>query len=370
MPRNPYWTDQNAALIRSILVPDGTLQFAPSAAATTFDNIGSFASSLYNLDFVRVELQQDATYTFLASGSYQVSLTIYDAQGYLLQFVDGADRYPQDSITSFRPDYSGTFFLSISWEFLDNASGTYAISASEDRFSDGRNGPVVPLFSFAAAYANIMRASPAVLQDQLWANDISGKLTAGLMSGAQALDLLIDRADGTTSVATLAYQFFTGKIPGASGYDYLLTPGGPNPNTLNSPYYQTFNTENRYINFAVNLGKNGEGQQRFASEYGSLTLEEATKKAYAVIFGSSPGDAKVTELLGGGRDLYFELYGRDGHNGIGTKAAMVGWLLAEAAKADVGVYARANEAFLADLADGATYAVDLIGVYGRPGDVF
>lgn len=44
---------------------------------------------------------------------------------------------------------------------------------------------------------------------------------------------------------------------------------------------------------------------------------------------------------------------------------MVGWLLSEAEKADVGLYAKSNDAFLTDLADGATYAVDLIGVYGK-----
>lgn len=75
---------------------------------------------------------------------------------------------------------------------------------------------------------------------------------------------------------------------------------------------------------------------------------------------------KVQALLAGGRDVYFESYGRDGLNGIGTKAAMVGWLLAEAEKADLGVYARSNAAFLTDLADGANFGIDLVGVYGRP----
>ena len=63
---------------------------------------------------------------------------------------------------------------------------------------------------------------------------------------------------------------------------------------------------------------------------------------------------------------YFAIYGQDGVNGIGTKAAMVGWLMAEAEKADIGMYAKANAAFLTDLADGATFGVDLVGVYGRP----
>ena len=105
---------------------------------------------------------------------------------------------------------------------------------------------------------------------------------------------------------------------------------------------------------------------KFLADYGGLTLAQATKKAYGVIFGGEPTDAKVAALLSGGRDLYFESYGKDGLNGQGTKAAMVGWLLAEAVKADIGMYAKANDAFLIDLADGATFGVNLIGTYGKP----
>ena len=213
----------------------------------------------------------------------------------------------------------------------------------------------------AAAAGNILRSSNGPL-----ASELADRVASGTLTIAQATAELIKAADATTSVATLAYQFFTGKIPSAGGMDYLVSPSGPNPNNLNAAYYQNFNLENRYINFAVNLGKEGEGKAQFSAAYGGLTLTQATQKAYDEIFGLTPSDAKVAALLSGGRDLYFEAYGRDGLNGIGTKAAMVGWLMAEAEKADVGMYARANAAFLADLADGAAFAVDLIGTYGRP----
>jgi serralysin len=49
---------------------------------------------------------------------------------------------------------------------------------------------------------------------------------------------------------------------------------------------------------------------------------------------------------------------------------MVGWLLAEAEKADLGTYARSNAAFLTDISDGGSWAVDLIGVYGKPEYIF
>ena len=197
-------------------------------------------------------------------------------------------------------------------------------------------------------------------------------------AGVSLADLIadvVDAAAATTSVATLSYQFFTGRVPTAAGLDYLVAPSGPNPANLNSAYYQGFNLENRYINFAVNLGKLGEGKEAFASAYGSLSLFEATGAAYRTIFGVAASDAKVHAILDPVLSLsgqtftraeYFALYGQDGLGGQGAKAAMIGFLLAEAAKASVGVYARSNEALLTDLADGADLGVDLLGVYARP----
>ena len=101
---------------------------------------------------------------------------------------------------------------------------------------------------------------------------------------------------GTTSVATLSYQFFTGKTPTSAGYDYL-TNSTVNQNDLNDPYYAQFNVENRFINFAVNLGKLGEGQGKFQADYGGLTLADATAKAYTAIFGTAPAAGKVADIL-------------------------------------------------------------------------
>ena len=176
-------------------------------------------------------------------------------------------------------------------------------------------------------------------------------------------------------MATLAYQFFTGHAPTAAGLDYLVSPTGPNPHNLNSTYYRSFNLENRYINFAENLGKLGEGAAAFTRDYGALSLIDATGKAYVVIFGAAPSDEKVhaildTSLPMNGQAMsradYFGVYGQDGADGIGTKAAMVGWLMAEAEKAEVGVYARANDAFLLAVAQTeAAFGVDLAGTYGK-----
>jgi hypothetical protein len=187
---------------------------------------------------------------------------------------------------------------------------------------------------------------------------------------------LVQLADATSSVATLAYQFFTGHTPTADGMDYLVSSTGPNANSLNSAYYQSFSLENRYINFAVNLGKFGEGAAGFQAKYGALSLFDATRAAYTTIFGGAPSDDKLHSLLDATftvanttftRAQYFAALGQDGANGIGTKAAMVGWLLGEAAKADVGTYALANNALLTDVAlNDAPLGVGLIGTYDKP----
>jgi serralysin len=208
---------------------------------------------------------------------------------------------------------------------------------------------------------------------------IAADMASGALSQAGADAQIIQQAQATTSVATLAYQFFTGAAPGAGGMDYLVSPTGPNPNNLNSAYYQSFSTLNRYINFAVNLGSGlGAGSAAFAQAHASETLAQTLTSAYTTIFGTAPSADKVSHLLNdlvpdgqGGtyaRQNYFAAYGGDGLTGVGTKAAMVGWLLAEAVISDLGSYAKSNDAFLTDVAThNAAFGIDIIGHYNQPG---
>lgn len=219
-------------------------------------------------------------------------------------------------------------------------------------------------------FTNIPTADLATLQA------LANQVDASTLSLTQARAEIGKMVIASTSVANLSYAFFTGATPRMAGLDYLVSPSGGNPNNLNSAYYTSFNAENRYINFAVNLGKNGEGAARFSAAYGALDLAAAATKAYTNIFGFAPAAGKIDAILnasvpngqGGSftRAEYFASYGRDGLNGQGTKAAMVAFLLCEAAKVDLGPYVKANDAFLADLAaDGqASFNVDLLGVYG------
>ncbi len=221
----------------------------------------------------------------------------------------------------------------------------------------------------AQAYRNVLRTDANNVAANLTINTLVDAYNNKTMTLGTILQSIESQAKSTTSVATTMYQFYTGKAPALAGIDYLVAKDGPNPNSLNAAYYQAFNIENRYVNFSVNLGKYGAGAESFKTKYQGLSLLEATKGAYKEIFGWELNTQKANSLLyadvgGMTRAAYFATYGGDGADGIGTKAAMVGWLMTEAVKADVGMYARANANFIHDLMDGAAAGVDLVGTYG------
>ena len=268
-----------------------------------------------------------------------------------------------------------------SWRVQDVRTGApegldTLVSIEKLKFSDGIVSliPDTPSEILTTAFANVLRVALPTGADATYLSGLIAAVQSGTKVLSDAYDEIVRRADGSTAVAAMTYQFFLGYVPSKGGFEYLVSPTGPNANNINSAYYQFFSTENRYINFAVNVGSAGDGKAAFQAEYGALTLRQATAKAYQEIFGgAAPNEAFLSVLLdasvGGGmtRKDYFAYYGKDGPDGLGTKAAMVGWLLTEAAKADLGVLARSSNAYLTDLADGAAYLVDIVGVYGQSG---
>jgi hypothetical protein len=230
-----------------------------------------------------------------------------------------------------------------------------------------------------SAYSDVSRLpfSGIPAADLTTLQTLAGRVDAATLTLADARIEIAKLVTASTTVANLSYNFFTGATPTAAGLDYLISPTGGNGNSLNSAYYQSFSSENRFINFSVNLGKNGAGKDGFAAAYGALSLADAATKAYTEIFGFAPAAGLINTILtdqvsnglGGtfARADYFAYYGGDGANGAGTKAAMVGFLLAVAANEHIGVYAKANDAFLADLAnDGqAKFNTSLVGTYGE-----
>ncbi len=210
--------------------------------------------------------------------------------------------------------------------------------------------------------------SPTSAEAATLAN-LNQQLSSGQITQAQAVEGVIHTADADTSVATQAYAFFTGLTPSAAGMAFL-TFSPSNPNDLNDPYYAQFNLENRYINFAANLGVAGAGAAAFAAAYGSLTFGQAVAQAYDAVLGDANATAAGVDVTAAiaavtADQSYFQFYGQMTSNtDLGTKAAMVGYLIAEGTKADIGAFAVANTAFLDHMITGdAQYNVDLVGTY-------
>ena len=195
----------------------------------------------------------------------------------------------------------------------------------------------------------------------------------GQLTDAQATYAIVNTADADTAVALQAYQFFTGKTPTQAGLSFLVNSTS-NATDLNDSYYQSFSLENRYINFAQNLGLIGEGAARFSTTYASLTFAQTVQTAYETIIGSAYATAAGYNPVAAIADItsrqgYFQLLANERFGGqnqdLAVKAAVVGYIMAEAIKADVGLYAAGVNNFLTDLAaDGlAQYNNDLVANY-------
>lgn len=155
------------------------------------------------------------------------------------------------------------------------------------------------------------------------------------------------------------YQFFTGRIPEESGMEFLID-SNENPADLNDPYYAPFNIENRFINFANNLGSFGEGSASFQARFGSLTFEQTVRTAFEEIVGSqapidkgSDPEASISFFLGA-----FDFYAAVANervvpSGIGfdqaVKVVAIGSILNEAFKSDDGRYHEAIQDVISDI---------------------
>lgn len=208
-----------------------------------------------------------------------------------------------------------------------------------------------------------------------------GQMAGDIWSYAAAVSWIQDSVKTTTQVAAMSYGFLADVSLGSAGLDYLVSEKGGNPNNLNSAYYAQFSLENRFINFALNLVKYGEAKDEFSAAYGENGSPINTfQKAYQKLFGVEKTldeilaifSAPVPDGHGGtqGRFAYFEAIGGDGSFGLGTRAAMVGWLIAEAVKSGQGPYAEAMKAYLADVGlDGKVSTVNaFLSLYGKGGD--
>ncbi len=201
---------------------------------------------------------------------------------------------------------------------------------------------------------------------------------SGALTDEQTRAAVVNTGDGDTAVAALSYQFFTGSAPSAAGMQYLVN-SNLNSTDLSDAYYSRFSSDNRYINFAINLGVMGAGAATFSTTYGSLTFAAAVAAAYDTVIGPQYVESQRLNAFAAKGDIvsrlaYFTAVARASlpanataaQLDLGIKAAMVGYLMSEAMKADVGVYASAMNNFSNAIIDGrATYGGSLTA-YASP----
>ncbi len=238
-------------------------------------------------------------------------------------------------------------------DFVEAVSGVVGVDLAGEKaqsptltLPDGRIVPN-PVFETAQALA-----------------DVQTQLAAGLITPQQAIERIVELSAPTFGVSSDAYRFFTGSPPTEAGLVWLID-SPDNPNDLTDPYYAGFSVENRFINFAVNLGKNGEGRAAFEGAYGALSFSEAIAKAYDAIIGVDEARAAGFDVVGGqgyiaSQQAYFTALGGDA---LGAKAAMVGYILSLGSTFHVGRYYDAMEDQVGD-------QIGLAGTSGSPVDAW
>ncbi len=200
---------------------------------------------------------------------------------------------------------------------------------------------------------------------------LQADVTAGKLTKAAFLDKLVGFSADTSALALQAVNFFTGKTPSQAALNELID-SATNTSDLTDFAYAIYNTENKYIEFAVNQAMSGSGAATFKMAYDSLSFRDAAAKAYDAIIGNAKAAAagiNVTAALDYivSKQAYFTAYG---HDALGAKAAVAGFLMSKGLEASLGVYAEATRAFLSKAYDGAaTYGGDLLGVAKAPAEV-
>lgn len=188
-------------------------------------------------------------------------------------------------------------------------------------------------------------------------------VTAGKITKAAFLDKLIGFSADTSALALQAMNFFTGKTPTQAALNELID-SATNTSDLTDFAYAIYNTENKYIEFAVNQAMSGTGAVTFKTAYDTLSFRDAAAKIYDVVIGNAKAQAAGVNVNAAldyivAQQKYFEAYG---HDALGAKAAVAGFLMSKGLEGGVGLYAEAVKAFLGKAYDGnATYGSDLLG---------
>ena len=245
----------------------------------------------------------------------------------------------------------------------------------------------------AQFYNNLTFGNPPSAATTAVFNTAASQNAAGTITDAQAfaaVNYMLAGVRSTVDVAVSTYALFTGATPTQAGVNYLINNPGSGYNTAYyngvggtaaAPAAGGFNAENRYYNAAINLAATtgAVGNAAFVSTYGGLTLAQTISTAYNQIIGTAAvgstaaaaAIASITSSLPYFQTLASQRVVSGNSLDIATKAIIVGYILEEGIKADVGAYAKALDGFNFALANGtATFNTNLLTTYGAGGTNF
>ena len=242
-------------------------------------------------------------------------------------------------------------------------------------------------------YNNLTFGNPPSATTTAVFNTTAMQDAAGTITDAQAfaaVNYMLTGVRSTIDVAVATYALFTGATPTQAGDNYLINNPGTGYNTAYyngvggtaaAPAAGGFDAENRYFNAAINLaGTTGAvGNAAFVATYGNLSLAQTISTAYNQIIGtaavgSSAAAAAITSITNSlpyFQSLAAQRVVSGSSLDIATKAIIVGYILEEGIKADVGIYAKALDGFNFALANGtAVFNTNLLTTYGAGGTNF
>lgn len=322
--------------------------------------------------------QLEAYMRGLADGAHTLALTatIDDASGFIRKAAVKANAKDTETInvtltkTSFGASADAINVSATGNQFILANAGNDTISATAgSNFFDGGDGADILTYAHERSALKFKKAADGIgyevsrTDGQKLVDIVKGVETVKFAdSSSFAIETLIN---GTaTSWATYAsdievvaatYQFFTGALPTANGFRFLIESDA-NANDLSDAYYLAFNRENRFINFAGNLTSVGTGKDKFLNGYGALSFEDTITKAFNEIVGSAnvPNPQASLNFFLSAKGYYQAVAAERVVTPLisldqATKIVALGSILNEATKADLGTYGKAVASFSADV---------------------
>ena len=189
----------------------------------------------------------------------------------------------------------------------------------------------------------------------------------------------------TFEAAESVYTFFNTPVTGGGLSQAGVAFFNGYLNGTSATNIASFNTENRYYNLAISAaGAGSSANAGFVASYGTLSFAQTVQAAYETIIGSSnvgttAANAAIADIIS--RQAFFtsvaqqraggvDAGGAAGQN-IALKAVVIGYILEEANKADVGTYAKAIDQLEASVAAGnAQFGANVLTTYSQSGSGF